>query len=104
MRVRSPEVRQRVGDGIDAVIVRQEALAQRLELVPRRHRLLARDRGDGRGQMVARVNEVEDLRPMRQRREVFPVVAPRVRDLGESKLGTLRENVRQIPRQRLLPA
>lgn len=52
--------------------------------------------------MLGRVEEVEDVRTFDEVRQVRPVVAACVRDLHDRQVGTQREHVREILRQRVL--
>jgi hypothetical protein len=96
------QVRQGVDDRLGPLVLRQQALAQELELVARRERAVAMDGSDRCGQVLRRVEEVEDLRPFGQRGGVLPVVAARVGDLGETKVRVLRQYVREVLAERLL--
>src|SRR5258706_952877 len=89
----STEINERLDNGFGAVVLGQQALAQELELVPRRERPVAVNRGDGGSQVLGRVEEVEDFGSFGERREVLPVVAASVGNLDEPELGMLSEDV-----------
>ena len=95
-RVVALQVRERRDNGLGAVVLVEETLAQELELVSRGERAVAVNGGDGGREMLGRVSEVQDLRTLRQRRRVLPVVAAGVGDLRQPHVRVLRQHVREV--------
>ncbi|HEY6556013.1 MAG TPA: hypothetical protein VI072_02025, partial [Polyangiaceae bacterium] len=99
-RVFAAQVVQCTTHCVDAVVFVEKSLAEVLELMPRGERAIAVHGGERGGQMLGGMEEVEDLRTFRKRRQKLPIVTAGVRDLGDAKTRVLCENVREVLRER----